>query len=220
MSSASSLLSATYCLLSVVSFSFIFVSPAHAENATDCASAKVGALEQTSMCMTADKCKAFQQTANDPGTLAAYKSKGGNYANATVNAGQTSSSKCQSSEVCCYAAVFGGTSSGSGKASASGQAAPVQGGLSNLPCEATGDCQIKDLVSKAVMFAQFLMGLAGALFLFAFVYGGAMYILAFGRSAYIDKGKKAMVQASIGMVLIMGAWTMVTYLVTSLGAKI
>lgn len=120
---------------------------------------------------------------------------------------------CNANEMCCDLQNPAAVSQGGG-------GAPAPGGLTNLPCEATGNCEIKDLVAKAVMFAQFLMGLAGALFLFAFVYGGAMYILAFGRSSYTTKGKKAMVQAAIGMALIMGAWTIVTYLVSSLGAKI
>lgn len=113
-----------------------------------------------------------------------------------------------------------GTQSASGQAVATKAAEPVPGGMTNLGCEATGDCEIKDLVSKAVMFAQFLMGISGALFLLAFVYGGAMYIISFGRGAYIEKGKKAMIQSALGMVLILGAWTIVTYLVSSLGAKI
>ncbi len=126
--------------------------------------------------------------------------------------GSAKSSTCGSNQVCC---------DNSSQGNASGQkSTPAPGGMTNLGCEATGDCEIKDLVAKAVMFAQFLMGLSGALFLFAFVYGGAMYIIAFGRTAYIEKGKKAMIQASIGMLLIMGAWTIVTYLVSSLGAKI
>ncbi len=122
------------------------------------------------------------------------------------------SSLCGVNQACC---------DNSSQGSTSGQTStPAPGGLTNLPCEATGDCQIKDLVAKAVMFAQFLMGLAGALFLFAFVYGGAMYVMAFGRPAWTQKGQKAMVQAALGMVLIMAAWTLVTYLVSSLGAKI
>lgn len=120
-------------------------------------------------------------------------------------------SMCSTSEVCCDIP----------NPAAAGQAStPAPGGMKNLGCEATGDCQISDLVAKAVMFAQFLMGLAGALFLFAFVYGGAMYVMAFGRPAWTQKGQKAMVQSAIGLVLIMGAWTIVTYLVSSLGAKI
>ena len=129
---------------------------------------------------------------------------------------------------------MGGTSGGGGGGAAAFKASgatpnpttanqgvvPEPGGMTNLGCEATGDCQISDLVAKAVMFAQFLMGLAGALFLFAFVYGGAMYIMAFGRPSWTQKGQKALVQSALGLVLIMAAWTIVTYLVSSLGAKI
>ena len=90
-------------------------------------------------------------------------------------------------------------------------------GIQNVGCEETGDCSIEQIVQKAVYFAQFIMGLSGALFLIVFIYGGALYILSFGRSEWVNKGQKAMVQAAIGIVFVMGAWTIVWYVAQSLG---
>lgn len=95
----------------------------------------------------------------------------------------------------------------------------VAGGIPQLPCEATGVCTIQDIVTKGIAFASFIMGLSGAMFLLVFVYGGAMYVLSFGKSTWVDKGKKAMIQACIGIVLVMGAWTIVFYVSKSLGYK-
>lgn len=93
----------------------------------------------------------------------------------------------------------------------------VPGGVQLVPCTQTGDCEVADLVQQAVNFARWLMGLAGALFLLVFVYGGAMYVMSFGRSDMVTKGKTALTRGAIGVVLVMGAWTIVTYVADSLG---
>jgi hypothetical protein len=95
----------------------------------------------------------------------------------------------------------------------------VQGGMQLVPCTETGNCTIDDLVNQGVNFAKWIMGLAGALFLLVFVYGGAMYTVSFGRSDYITKGKNAMTRGAFGIILVMGAWTVVSYVSTSLGYK-
>ncbi len=95
-----------------------------------------------------------------------------------------------------------------------------QGGIEMQACESTGDCSIDAIVQKGVSFARFIMGLAGALFLLVLVYGGAMYVLSFGKSSWVDKGKKAMTQAVIGIILVMGAYTIVFYVADSLGYKV
>jgi len=93
----------------------------------------------------------------------------------------------------------------------------VPGGVQLVPCTKDGVCEIADLVQQAVNFARWLMGLAGALFLLVFVYGGAMYVMSFGRSDMVTKGKTALTRGAIGVVLVMGAWTIVSYVAASLG---
>lgn len=93
----------------------------------------------------------------------------------------------------------------------------VPGGLVLVPCTEKGECQIADLVQQAINFAKWLMGLAGALFLLVFVYGGAMYLASFGNSAWVTKGKTALTRGAIGIVLVMGAWTIIAYVTSSLG---
>lgn len=107
--------------------------------------------------------------------------------------------------------------------SSSASAAPAQsapGGLVLVGCAApggTGDCTISDVVQQAVNFASFIMGLAGSLFLVIFIYGGALYLASFGTPKYAQKGKDAMVKSTIGIVLVLGAWTIVSYVATSIG---
>ena len=91
------------------------------------------------------------------------------------------------------------------------------GGLKQLACESTGNCTITDLVQKAINFANFLMGLSGALFLVVFVYGGGLYVMAFGRAEYVQKAFKSMKTAAMGIIFIMAAWTLVWYVAGALG---
>jgi hypothetical protein len=93
-------------------------------------------------------------------------------------------------------------------------------GLKLVGCAApggTGDCTINDIVQQAIYFAEFIMGLAGSLFLVIFIYGGALYLASFGTAKYAQKGKDAMVKSTIGIVLVLGAWTIVSYVATSIG---
>lgn len=94
------------------------------------------------------------------------------------------------------------------------------GGILNLPsCIGTGNCGLDDIVRTGVNFANLLFGLSGALFLVAFVYGGSMYLLSFGRAKWIEKGSHAMVQAAFGMMIVLGSWTIVNYIASSITGK-
>lgn len=129
--------------------------------------------------------------------------------------------------VCCAIIKTGaaGGSSSSGSLPKTGSTAkwqlnnPENTGMQLVPCTETGDCSIDDLVNQGVNFSKWVMGLAGALFLLVFVYGGAMYAVSFGRSDYVTKGKNAMTRGVFGIILVMGAWTVVSYVSTSLGYK-
>jgi len=110
--------------------------------------------------------------------------------------------------------------SNNGSAPAAGTPAKSpQGAMKLVTCvtDGTGNCTVEDIVKQGVYFAQFIMGLSGSLFLIVFIYGGACYLLSFGRSSWVEKGKKAMIQATIGIVLVLGAWTIVNYVATSIG---
>ncbi|MBI4138524.1 hypothetical protein HY479_00030 [Candidatus Uhrbacteria bacterium] len=124
---------------------------------------------------------------------------------------------CHPAETCCRlktsAPAEPGTKLG-GKEEAKG---PTAAGALALPsCVKTGNCTVDDIVKTGVNFASFLMGLSGALFLVVFIYGGAMYLLSFGDKTRVDKGKKAIKGAAIGILLVMGAWAIVQTLVTAI----
>lgn len=86
-------------------------------------------------------------------------------------------------------------------------------------CWQTGNCQLDDILLTGVAFANLLIGLSAAAFFATFVYGGFMYLMSFGSKEYVGKGKKALTGAAIGMMIVMGAWTIVNYLASSITGR-
>jgi Type IV secretion system pilin len=140
---------------------------------------------------------------------------------------------CQTIEGCCEAVICGEEDDDTlqGTEIGGNQPIPQTGstaewdyntggtGIRLVACTKSGDCTIQDIVQQGIYVVDFLIGLSGALFLIAFIWGGMRYLLSFGRPEWITKGRDAMIKSSIGIVLIMLAWTIVTYVAESLGYK-
>lgn len=91
----------------------------------------------------------------------------------------------------------------------------TSGGIGRLvlpSCVDSGDCQLEDIIQTGVNFANFLFGLSGAIFLAIFVYAGVLYLTAGGNSGRAAEAKKKLVDAAIGMVLIISAGVLVTFI--------
>lgn len=78
------------------------------------------------------------------------------------------------------------------------------------------NCTLDDIVSTGANFANLLTSLSAALFFGTFVYGGARYLLSFGRKEWVEAGTKAMRGGAIGMAIVLGAWTLVNYIANSI----
>ncbi|MBP9864433.1 hypothetical protein KBC54_03225 [Patescibacteria group bacterium] len=87
-------------------------------------------------------------------------------------------------------------------------------------CISNGDCTLDDIVTTGASFANLLTQLSAAFFFATFVYGGAMYLLSFGDKGRVDKGKKAITGAAVGMLIVLMAWTIVNYIANALKAKV
>lgn len=100
---------------------------------------------------------------------------------------------------------------------------PQGGGTVQLvlpTCVKSGNCTLDDIVTTGANFANLLTQISAALFFATFVYGGGMYLLSFGDKGRVDKGKKAITGAAIGMAIVLGAWTLVNYIAGSLLGKV
>ena len=118
---------------------------------------------------------------------------------------------CPAGQACCLLMTT--------KQAAESGAAPAAGGGPRLElpgCIKSGKCGLDDIVMTGTAFANLITELSAAAFFATFIYGGAMYLLSFGRSDWVSKGTKAMTGAMIGMGIVLAAWTIVNYIASSL----
>lgn len=84
------------------------------------------------------------------------------------------------------------------------------------PCTATGCCGFNDFILLGINLTKMILGLVGSLALLFFIYGGIMFMLAGGKSEMIDKGKKILTNAVIGVAIVLGAWIIVNFAIAAL----
>ncbi len=80
-------------------------------------------------------------------------------------------------------------------------------------CRDVGDCTLEDMLQVAVNGAMMILAISGSLFLLMIIYGGIMWIAAHGNSAWVDKGKQTLINASIGLGIILLSYTAITFVV-------
>lgn len=114
------------------------------------------------------------------------------------------------------ASKTGGTAAGGGGAVGAGAA----GGLAAAnaytykpPISGTLPSIIGNLIKR-------LLPLTGALLLAIFIWGGALYITAGGEEKRVNKAKSVLASALIGMLIIVGAYVIVSNIVTALGGAL
>lgn len=78
-----------------------------------------------------------------------------------------------------------------------------------------GKCQIADVFDLGYAAVRFMFGLSGALLLLAFVVSGFKYLVS-GYAGDIKSAKATMINATLGIVIMLFAYIMVNFLYTSL----
>ena len=79
----------------------------------------------------------------------------------------------------------------------------------NEGCLKCGNCDLCDIIQVSINFADLLVGLSGVAAILMFVLGGTLLIIDFGSDKNIQKGKEVIKAAIFGLVIILGAWTIV-----------
>ncbi len=86
--------------------------------------------------------------------------------------------------------------------------------------DVTAVLQLSCFLTLLIGVSQFILGLTGSLALLFFVYGGFLFLTSGGKSDQVQKGKTILTQATIGIIIIFGAYLAVSFLVANvLGAK-
>jgi len=83
-------------------------------------------------------------------------------------------------------------------------------------CASSGRCTLCDIVQTVVNFGKFLMGFVGALVLLYFFYGGFRMLISAGIPENVKKGKDAMINAVIGLGIVLLAYSIVSIIISIL----
>lgn len=87
----------------------------------------------------------------------------------------------------------------------------------NTACIKTGDCQLNDFMLVAVNVSNIILALVGSLSLFAFIYGGIMWLLSAGDAEKVMTGKRAIIGAVIGLAIVFTSFMIIQLVFSALG---
>ncbi|MEK7459306.1 MAG: hypothetical protein AAB663_02770 [Patescibacteria group bacterium] len=83
-------------------------------------------------------------------------------------------------------------------------------------CRDQGKCSLEQVLQMFVNVSYLVLALSGSAALIAFVYGGFEWILSAGYSERVDRGKKAIVGAAVGLVIVFGAYVFINLVISIL----
>jgi|GEM_PF-7106824 len=92
--------------------------------------------------------------------------------------------------------------------------------IRSTKCICSGDCTLNDFVGLGVEASRYIFGITGSLALVMFAVGGFWWLTAAGVPDRIEKGKKTLVNAVFGIIIIFGAWVIVNTLLAALTGQI
>ena len=80
-----------------------------------------------------------------------------------------------------------------------------------------GNYEINDFIIVALRVAEWILIVAGSLSLLAFIVGGLMFILSAGNREWVEKGKASLIGATIGLAVVLLAFTAISYFMDTIG---
>lgn len=90
---------------------------------------------------------------------------------------------------------------------------PIKDLSAGVDCGASGTDCIPALV--ALIF-HITIGLAGAIFLLMFLFGGVSYMTAGGNDESVGKARKMMLNAAIGLLIVLASYGVGTWIINAL----
>ncbi|MCX6795002.1 MAG: hypothetical protein NTY31_03415 [Candidatus Falkowbacteria bacterium] len=87
-----------------------------------------------------------------------------------------------------------------------------------------GNYELNDFVSLAINVSKWILGIVGSLALLMFIYGGFLMIMSGeniltegGKSTKINQGKKVIVAAVIGLIIVFASFLIIKFVMGSMG---
>ncbi len=81
----------------------------------------------------------------------------------------------------------------------------------------TGDYGLNDFMLLAINVSNLILRFVGTLALLMFVYGGLTFLLSAGNSEQVAKGKKIIIAAVIGIVIVLTSFIIIQFALKSVG---
>ncbi|MFH1668242.1 MAG: hypothetical protein ABH884_04465 [Candidatus Komeilibacteria bacterium] len=91
--------------------------------------------------------------------------------------------------------------------------------LDQIDCIQQGSCSLDQGLQTFVVFIDWGLGILGSLVLLMFIYGGMMWLTSGGKAEKVQQGKTIIINSIIGIIIVFSAYTLVSFLLTSLGSK-
>lgn len=74
-------------------------------------------------------------------------------------------------------------------------------------------CGVEEIIQTMINVTRLILGVMGSVALLMFTYGGLKFILSAGNSDRVSQAKTILTNAVIGLILILGAWSIVNLIV-------
>lgn len=78
-----------------------------------------------------------------------------------------------------------------------------------------GDCTVNDMLLILVRVTKLILGVMGSVALLMFTYGGYVFLTSAGRAEQVTKGKTILVNAVLGIAVILLSWTIVNLILVA-----
>jgi len=85
--------------------------------------------------------------------------------------------------------------------------------IQDINCACCGDCKLSFIMKLAGRVMQYILWISGSLAMAMFVFGGMTWVLSAGKPEMVDKGRKALTGAVIGVIIVLGAYIAVDFTV-------
>jgi len=82
-----------------------------------------------------------------------------------------------------------------------------------------GDYTVNDFVVLAINIAKWIMGIVGSLSLVMFVYGGFMFLISGGSADNVNKAKKIIIAAIIGLIIVFSSYLIIKFVLETMGVS-
>ncbi len=86
----------------------------------------------------------------------------------------------------------------------------------SVDCFKKGNCTLSDFLLVFKALADLMLSVLGAVALLFFVLGGVIWLTSGGSAGQVERGRKILSGAVIGVIIVLGAWTLVNFTIVTL----